>query len=106
MSPHALEEGNNVIHGRRRDKFPVIKPKTYPEVVHEYGETDHHRCDTPRTTELITGGMPVSVRAAARCGVLTFDVGPRVDRFYGLHLWLSRRQVSAVCRRFVGAAHC
>lgn len=55
MSPHALKERNNVIHRSRRNKFPVIEPETYPEVIHENGKTNHHRCDTPWATKLVSG---------------------------------------------------
>ena len=56
MNPHAVKEGSNVIHGSRCNKFPIIEPKTYPEVIHQYGETNHHGCDTPWATELVSGG--------------------------------------------------
>lgn len=66
MDPHAVKEGNNVIYGSRCDEFPVIEPKAYPEVIHEYGEARHHGCDAPRATELVSGGNACKRRSRRR----------------------------------------
>ena len=86
MNPHTLKEGENVVCGSRCNEFPVIEPKTYPEVVHEDGETNHHRCDTPWATKLVSGGYACENRSHSRHGILTIGVGPRASRFCGLHL--------------------
>lgn len=107
MNPHAVKEGNNVIHGSRYHKFPVIEPKTYPEVIHQYGEANHHGCDTPWATELVSGGYAGEHRSQSRHGIPTFGVGPRAGQFCGPRPWWLRKQrLTAVCRRFAVAAHC
>ena len=55
VSPHFLDERFDSVDGSRDDEPAVIEPETYPQVVHEHRESDHHGSDTPWAAELPPG---------------------------------------------------
>jgi hypothetical protein len=60
MSPHLVNERFNPIDGSRDDEPAVIEPETYPEIVHEHRESDHHGSDAPWSAEFPSGEANVS----------------------------------------------
>lgn len=60
MSPHLVNVRFNSVDGSRDDELAVMKPKTYPQIIHEHRESDHHGSDAPWTAELPPGRANVS----------------------------------------------
>ena len=57
MGPHVVEERYNSIDRSRDGEAAVIEPETYPEIVHENRESDHHGSDAPWSAELPPGKL-------------------------------------------------
>jgi hypothetical protein len=55
VSPHVANERFNSVDGSRDDEPAVIEPETYPQIVHEHREPDHHGSDAPWSAELPPG---------------------------------------------------
>ena len=55
VSPHLLDERFDSVDGSRDDEPAVIEPETYPQIVHEHRESNHHSSDTPWAAELPPG---------------------------------------------------
>lgn len=55
VSPHIVNEWFNSVDGSRDDEPAIIEPETYPQIVHEHRESDHHGSDAPWSAELPPG---------------------------------------------------
>jgi hypothetical protein len=55
VSPHVANERFDSVDGSRDDEPAVIEPETYPQIVHEHRESDHHGSDAPWSAEFPPG---------------------------------------------------
>ncbi len=60
VGPHVVNERLDSVDGSRGDEPAVIKPETYPQIVHKHRESDHHGSDAPWSTKLPPGKVNVS----------------------------------------------
>ena len=52
VGPHFVHERLNSLDGSRDDEPAVIEPETYPQIVHEHRESDHHGRHAPWSAKL------------------------------------------------------
>ena len=55
VCPHVVNERSDSGDGSRDDEPAVIEPETYPQIVHEHREPDHHGSDAPWSAEFPPG---------------------------------------------------
>ena len=92
VGPHVVNERFDPGDGSRDDEPAVIEPETYPQVVHEHRESDHHGGDAPWPAELPPGYKKATKWAVVRTGEASkqeccneFTVPcVRVEEFVGL----------------------
>lgn len=83
MSPHIGNKRFNSVDGSRDDEPAIVEPETYPQIVHEHRESDHHGSDAPWSAELPPDKANVSC-VGSWTNKRNESPGVRIEEFIGL----------------------